>query len=185
MLTRKEGQTESQIKRSCKMELVQKKEIAKEIYYPLLGMALLIVGAWIRVPFYPIPFTMQTLAVFLLGLTMTPRQAFNSVILYLICASFGLPVFTDSASTFWLFGKTAGYLVSFPLAAYLISHLKQKVSYYLAVAAGQALIYSLGFLVLSNFLGVKMAFIYGVVIFIPSALVKNLLAVRAAIWINK
>lgn len=166
------------------MELIQKKEHAQEIYYPLLGMALLAVGTWIRVPFYPIPFTMQTLALFLLGLTMTPKQALHSTLLYLLCGSCGLPVFTQ-ASTFWLFSKSAGYLISFPFAAYLISYLKDKISYSLAVIAGQLLIYSLGFFVLNSFLGARSAFIYGVAIFLPSAIVKNLLAVRAATWINK
>lgn len=165
------------------MELIQKKEITKEMYYSLLGMFLLIVGSWIHVPFYPVPFTMQTLALFLIGLTMTPRQAFTSALLYLVCASLGLPVTAGMASS-WFVGKTAGYLIAFPFAAYLISTLKEKFSYSLSVALGQLLIYTIGFLVLSTFLGAKSACIYGVVIFIPSAIVKNFLATRAAHWIN-
>lgn len=150
------------------------------IGYSLLGSILITLCSFIKIPFYPISFTMQTFAIFFLALTQSPKQAFGSAICYLICGSMGLPVFAGVANSFWLVGKSGGYLVAFPIAAYLVSKISEKSSTILALLCGQVLIYGFGFLWLSSFFGASTAFTHGVLFFIPSDLLKCLVAMVLA-----
>lgn len=148
----------------------------------LLGCGLITIGSWIRIPFYPVPFTLQTLAIFVLGLTQTPKQAFASAICYLVCASIGLPVLDGKANYLWITGKCAGYLISFPIAAYAIAKLRQKLPSLLALLIGETLILLFGYIWLIPFIGAKMAFTKGVILFIPSALLKAGAALSFIQW---
>lgn len=149
----------------------------------LLGCAFLVLSSLIQIPFYPVSFTMQTFAISFLALTQSPRLAFASVCCYLLCATTGLPVLCGNANSLWLIGKSGGYLVAFPIAAYLISKLSDKLPKIVALSIGQGVIYLLGMLWLIPFFGLKIAFFSGVVFFIPSDILKNLLALGAAsLW---
>lgn len=147
-----------------------------------LGCALITVGSLIRIPFYPVPFTLQTLAIFILGLTQSPKQAFASASCYLLCASAGLPVLDGTANALWMTGKCAGYLAAFPVAAYAIAVLRQKWPPFIALLCGQALILGLGWGWLALFIGAQAAFLKGVAIFIPSGLCKALAALSWVKW---
>src|SRR5436305_774791 len=85
----------------------------------LVGCGLIILGSLAKIPFFPVPFTLQTLALFILALTQSPKQACGSALCYLLLATLGLPVFCGRSNPFWILGKCGGYLVAFPLAAYL------------------------------------------------------------------
>lgn len=147
----------------------------------LFGCCVMTLASCAKIPCYPVSFTMQTFAVLLIGLTQTPKQAFASVLLFLFSASIGVPVFCGHANPLWLFGNCGGYLVAFPIAAYLTSQLKNTPI--LAIFLGQLLIYSLGFLGLVPYFGLSAALLKGVVLFIPSDLLKMVLALSAAkIW---
>ncbi len=81
----------------------------------------------IRLPFTPVPLTGQTLAVLLSGVLLGARRGFLSQVLYLAEGAAGLPVFAGgAASAVHLFGPTAGYLWSFPLAAALLGWLAEQ-----------------------------------------------------------
>ncbi|NYF79860.1 biotin transporter BioY [Granulicella arctica] len=69
-------------------------------------------------PFSPIPFTLQSFAVLLIGMTLGPATAFAAMVLYLAEGAMGLPVFspTGPGGVAQLLGPTAGYLFSYPLA---------------------------------------------------------------------
>ncbi len=138
----------------------------------LLGCGLITIGSLIRIPFSPVPFTLQTLAIFILALTQSPKQAFASVVCYLLCATVGLPVLDGKVNMLWIAGKSGGYLVAFPMAAYAIALLRQKCPAIIALFCGQALILLFGWIWLAAFIGPSAAFIKGVAIFIPSALCK-------------
>lgn len=161
-------------------QIVKKLQNSKEwifIFKACLGCALITLCSLVKIPFYPVPFTLQTLAVFIIALTQEPRQAFASGMCYLFCASLGLPVLCGGSNPFWIMGKCGGYLVGFPLAAYLISVLRKKCHPILAILCGQVVIFGLGFLWLIPFFGVKIAWLKGVLLFIPSGLLKNIAAV--------
>jgi biotin transport system substrate-specific component len=78
-------------------------------------------------PFTSVPLTGQTFAVLLSGAVLGNRRGFASQILYLAAGASGLPVFAGGAfSLAYLLGPTGGYLLSFPLAAYLIGWLVER-----------------------------------------------------------
>jgi len=93
----------------------------------LFGSALLAISAHISFPlfFTPVPFTLQPMAVLLLGLLLDPAVAFATLFAYLLEGASGLPVFAPAAtvSAFHLMGPTGGYLLSYPFAAALVSKL--------------------------------------------------------------
>lgn len=90
------------------------------------GTGLVALCAHISLPlgFTPVPLTMQTFGVLLVGLLLSPGAAFASMSLYLMEGAAGLPVFSPhhaALSVFVLFGPTGGYLLSYPFAAMLAS----------------------------------------------------------------
>ncbi|MGC2398183.1 MAG: biotin transporter BioY [Acidobacteriaceae bacterium] len=91
---------------------------------------LVAICAHISVPlgFTPVPVTMQTFAVLLLGLLFAPGAAFACLSLYLMEGAFGLPVFSPHGpgGVAQLLGPTGGYLLSYPFAAALASALYRR-----------------------------------------------------------
>jgi len=119
----------------------------------VLGSVMVAVCAHVSVPllFTPVPLTLQTFAVLLLGLTLGPGTAFAALTLYLIEGAAGLPVFSPHGpgGILQLMGPTGGYLLSYPFAAALAGFLAQRMratftTYALAAAAGSVVILALG-----------------------------------------
>lgn len=78
-------------------------------------------------PFSSVPLTMQTMVIVLIAFIFKPYQAFLSIILYLILGAIGLPIFSYGQGGFdKLIGPTGGFLLLFPITAYLISTFKSK-----------------------------------------------------------
>lgn len=98
----------------------------------LAASALVAVCAHIALPLYftPVPLTLQTLAVLLLGLLLAPRLAAATLAAYLVEGALGLPVFAPSplalSGIAHLFGPTGGYLLAYPAAAALASYLWRR-----------------------------------------------------------
>jgi biotin transport system substrate-specific component len=97
----------------------------------LAGSAFVAACAHISIPLYftPVPLTVQSFAVLILGLLLTPRLAATTLIAYLAEGAAGLPVFTPTpvmTGMAHLFGPTGGYLLAYPLAAFLISALWRR-----------------------------------------------------------
>src|SRR5271163_1871685 len=93
----------------------------------LLATGLVAICAHIALPlgFTPVPVTMQTFAVLLLGLLFSPGPAFACLALYLMEGAIGLPVFSPHGpgGMAQLLGPTGGYLLSYPFAAATASFL--------------------------------------------------------------
>ncbi len=114
----------------------------------LLGTALLALAAKIKVPFYPVPTTLQTLALAILAASYGSRLAVATVLLYLAEGMLGLPVFTNTppaaASPLYLLGPTGGYLIGFVLAAAIVGALAERgadrsvIRLFAAMLAGSA-----------------------------------------------
>lgn len=83
--------------------------------------ALLIVGAFIRIPFPVVPMTLQTLFVLLAAMLLGPVPAVISVAVYLLLGLAGLPVFTSGGGIFYIFSPTFGYLLGFIPAVFVVS----------------------------------------------------------------
>ena len=82
-----------------------------------LMAALTAVGAQLTIPVSPVPFTLQVPVVVLSGLLLGPRYGALAQVVYLVMGAVGIPVFAGFSATDALFGPTAGYLISYPLAA--------------------------------------------------------------------
>lgn len=131
----------------------------------------------------PVPFTMQTFAVLLVGALFGARLGCMSVGLYLLEGLAGLPVFSYWRSGLpMLAGPTGGYLVGFLAAAYITGFLAQKgwdrrfFTTILAMCAGNVIIYTFGIVHLINLFGVKQALVVGLYPFIAGAVIKIFLA---------
>jgi len=113
----------------------------------VLATAVVAICAHISVPlgFTPVPVTMQSFAVILLGLLFAPGPAFACLALYLMEGAMGLPVFTPhgAGGMAQLLGPTGGYLLSYPFAAALASLLYRRGGRRLWAAIGGGAVSSL------------------------------------------
>ncbi len=108
------------------MEAIKKIElnkITKIILIAVLGSLLLTISAKVKIPFYPVPMTMQTFVVLFLGLAFGYKIGLATVTLYLLEGIFGLPVFANSPEKgiglIYFTGPTMGYLIGFLVAVYV------------------------------------------------------------------
>jgi biotin transport system substrate-specific component len=118
------------------------------------GSALVALAAHISVPlfFTPVPFTLQPMAVLLLGLLLEPTVAFATLVAYLMEGACGLPVFAPTAyvSAFHITGPSAGFLWAYPFAALVVSKLYRSyrpasfTSAALSAAAGAVVYFACG-----------------------------------------
>lgn len=144
----------------------------------LLGSAVLAASAQIVLPAWPVPATLQSLAVLLLGATGGSRLGAASVGLYLLEGALGLPVFAGgSAGPAVLAGPTAGYLLGFLPAAWLAGRARGPAWRQGAVLlAAHLLLFVPGVAWLAGFVGAERAFAAGFLVFLPATLVKTALA---------
>ena len=149
----------------------------------VFGTLLLALSSKVQVPFWPVPMTMQTFVVFLIGMTYGVRLSFATVALYLFEGAAGLPVFASGGGIAYLIGPTAGYLYGMLLASIAISYLANlgfSKTYFKAVISlviGSIIIFALGIIYLGSIIGFQNAITAGLLPFIPSELFKIALAV--------
>lgn len=95
----------------------------------VLSVGVLTLGAKIQVPLWPVPTTLQTLALCLMACYLGPRMAVGGVLAYMAAGFLGAPVFAGAvAGPAYLFGPTAGYLMAFIPAVYVASLLCHRTS---------------------------------------------------------
>ena len=123
---------------------------------------LIALSAQIRVPFWPVPLTLQTTTILAIGLAYQPRLAIAAVIAYICEGVSGLPVFQGmNSGLYYLFGPTGGYIVGFVPVVAIVSYLKGSqltfVRLFKVCLLAKASMYVLGVLWLSSFVGMKSA----------------------------
>ena len=91
-----------------------------------LFSALVAAGAFIRIPMFPVPMTLQTLFVFLAALLLPPLSSFSSILIYIVLGAIGLPIFTSGGGLSALLGPTGGFIFGFLLSAPIGSLLAKK-----------------------------------------------------------
>jgi biotin transport system substrate-specific component len=158
----------------------------RALFLVLAGSLLLTVSAKVQVPFYPVPMTLQTLVVLLIGVAFGWRMGFATVLAYLAQGAMGLPVFAGTPEKglglLYMTGPTGGYLVGFALAAATTGWLaecgldRSAIGTAIAMLAGNAVIYACGLIWLSNFVGTEKAVTFGMAPFLFGDLVKIVLA---------
>jgi biotin transport system substrate-specific component len=149
----------------------------------IVGSMLMAVSAKIQVPMWPVPMTMQTFAVLVIGMAYGAKLAGATLLLYLAEGAAGLPVFASGAGLPYMAGPTGGYLVGFLVAAIMVGWLAERgwdrnvALTFLANLAGTAIIFALGVAWLSAIMGgFEKAFVAGFQPFIVGAIVKIALA---------
>jgi biotin transport system substrate-specific component len=149
----------------------------------VIGTLALAVSAKVQVPFYPVPMTLQTLVVLILGAAFGARLAGATVALYLLEGLIGLPVFAGaSAGPLYMAGPTGGYLVGFFLAAVAIGFFAERgwdrsgSRLMVLMMVGHALMFVCGFAWLAGLIGPEKAWAGGVAPFFAATIVKTLLA---------
>ena len=144
------------------MEVVksQNLKILKYILIIFLGSILLTISSKIKIPFYPVPMTMQTFVVLFLGMSFGYKIGLATVSLYLLEGIIGLPVFSNSpekgVGIIYFTGPTMGYLIGFLFATFLAGYFNFKVNIFytfLKLIISVSVIYILGIFWLGNLIG--------------------------------
>lgn len=164
----------------------------RHIALVLAGVALITLGAKIQVPFWPVPMTLQTLALMVIFAASGMRLSLEIILGYLALGLAGVPVFAGAAAgPLYFAGPTAGFLLGFVGAALIVGWAadqgtaRRPLALFGAMLAGDAVIFALGFLWLGFLfttssgatLGADVAFASGVKPFVLADLVKLALAV--------
>ena len=180
------------------MELVKNRKqvkIIRTIFLALLGTIILAISSKIKIPFYPVPMTMQTLVVLLLGILFGWKLGVATVLLYLFEGAIGLPVFAGTPEKgmglMYFTGPTMGYLIGFIPAVFFAGFFKVPFKYnfihrflinFIIYTFSVSFIYIFGLIWLTNFVPVEKVLIFGALPFLPAELLKiSILAVFATL----
>jgi biotin transport system substrate-specific component len=162
--------------------------ILKTILLVFVGTILLTLSAKIKIPFYPVPMTMQTFVVLFLGISFGYKIGLATVGLYLLEGIIGFPVFSNSpekgVGLIYFTGPTMGYLIGFLAAAFISGYMNYKTSLVFVFAkliVSVSIIYVLGIVWLGILIGWdKPLFEIGVFPFLLAELFKiSILAILA------
>ena len=139
---------------------ISQTKIIRSVFAIILGSIALTISAKIKIPFYPVPMTMQTFVVLFLGVSYGYKIGLASIGLYLFEGILGLPVFSNSpekgVGLIYFTGPTMGYLIGFLTAGYLASKVNSKDSFLLVLTklvVATSTIYLLGLLWLGTLIG--------------------------------
>jgi len=139
---------------------ISNNRLIKSFIIIILGSVLLTISAKIKIPFYPVPMTMQTFMVLFLGISFGYKIGVATVMLYLLEGILGLPVFSNSPEKgigiAYFVGPTMGYLIGFVFASFLAGFLKYNSNFFLTfikLLLSTSIIYILGVLWLGNLIG--------------------------------
>ncbi len=167
--------------------------LLRESAIALAGAAAVTAGGQVEVPFYPVPMTLQTLAVLGLGLALGMQRALGALGTFLVAGCLGLPVFAGaSGGVSVLFGPTGGYLIGFVIAAGFCGWARDRgwtkslAGSLLVALIGAALVYPTGLLQLGALVGWdKPVLAWGLYPFILGDLLKALIAGLGVVAIRR
>ena len=159
---------------------IQVNKIVKIILIALAGTLLLTISSKIKIPFYPVPMTMQTFVVLFLGIAFGYKIGLATVSVYLIEGIIGIPVFSNSpekgVGLVYFTGPTMGYLIGFLSAVFLAGYLNFKSNIFLIfikLILAVSTVYIAGILWLGSLIGwEKPIFQLGVTPFLLAELFK-------------
>ena len=178
------------------MEIVKnftQSKIIKSLFIALIGTIFLAVSSKIKIPFYPVPMTMQTLVVLVIGVGFGWKLGVLTITLYLFEGIIGLPVFSGTpekgVGLVYFTGPTMGYLIGFVVATFISGKLifdNNLIKNFLKLTFAISFIYILGMLWLGQLIGWdKPIFELGAQPFLLAELFKILIATFAINQIKK
>lgn len=157
-----------------------------------LMLALLIICSQLTIPLGPVPITLQTFAILMIGLVLPPKYAGLTTLIYLVIGLFGLPVFSGGTGGFGSFiSPSFGFVIGFIPASFIISYLKQRLKPETnsklmgTTLIGTVILYIIGlsymYIIFRNVLDIETGFTHvlqlGLIPFIPGDIFKALLAI--------
>ena len=173
---------------------ISSSQMVKTIFLAFIGSILLAISSKIKIPFYPVPMTMQTFVVVLIGMLYGWKLGVFTVALYLFEGAIGLPVFAGTPEKgiglIYFTGPTMGYLMGFLLAVFISGYFYPKiktseqnvenllgkliisVKFFMLFVASMLSIYILGIIWLSNFVGWEKVLVLGVYPFVLAEMFK-------------
>ena len=176
---------------------ISSNQLIKKIFLIFIGSILLAISSKIKIPFYPVPMTMQTFVVVLIGMLYGWKLGVFTVALYLFEGAIGLPVFAGTPEKgiglIYFTGPTMGYLMGFLLAVFISGYFYPKiktseqnvenllgkliisVKFFMLFVASMLSIYILGIIWLSNFVGWEKVLVLGVYPFLLAEIFKILI----------
>ena len=168
-------------------------KIIKHLFIALIGSIILAISSKIKIPFYPVPMTMQTLVVLMIGIGFGWRLGVATVSLYLFEGIIGLPVFSGTPEKgiglVYFTGPTMGYLFGFLVAAFFSGKFvydNNVVNNFLKLFFATSFIYIIGMVWLGSLIGWdKPIFQLGAQPFLLAELSKILIATFAINQIKK
>ena len=172
------------------MEIVKnftQSKLVKYLFLALVGSILLAISSKIKIPFYPVPMTMQTLVVLIIGIGFGWKLGVATITLYLFEGIVGLPVFSGTPEKgiglVYFTGPTMGYLIGFLVATFFagkFNYNNNLINNFLKLTFATSFIYILGMLWLGGLIGWdKPIFKLGAQPFLLAELFKILLATFA------
>ena len=178
------------------MELVKsfrQSKLLKYVFLALIGSITLAISSKIKIPFYPVPMTMQTLIVLVIGIGFGWKLGLATVSLYLLEGIIGLPVFSGTPEKgiglIYFTGPTMGYLLGFLVAVYISGRFiydNNLIKNFLKLMLATSFIYILGMSWLGNLIGWdKPIFQLGAQPFLLAEVFKILIATFAINQIKK
>ena len=171
-------------------------KIIKFLFIALMGSIVLAISSKIKIPFYPVPMTMQTLVVLMIGVGFGWKLGLATVSLYLFEGIIGLPVFSGTPEKgiglIYFTGPTMGYLVGFLPAVFFAGLLKVYYKYnlihrfilnFILYTFSVSFIYLFGLIWLANFVPVEKIWMIGAMPFLLAELLKiSILTVFVTFW---
>jgi len=162
--------------------------LMRNILLAIVGTGLLTISAKVQVPLWPVPLSMQTFAVLVIGMAYGWKLGAATVLLYLAEGAIGLPVFANTPERGlglpYMMGPTGGFLVGFAVAAAFCGWLAERGwdrnmwRTAIAIALGHAIILALGWAWLTVLTGsVAKAYAGGIAPFYLATVYKTVLAV--------
>ena len=170
---------------------MERKQITGCVLVSLFA-ALIAAGAFVRIPFVPVPITLQTLFALMAALCLPVHLAVLSVAAYLVLGAAGLPIFTSGGGFAALLGPTGGYLIGLipaVLAGGILVRVlsaRPRFAAVLGAIAAEILIYLVGipWLAVSMDISIPAAMVSGLVPFIPGDALKLIVAVSVSLLIK-
>lgn len=144
-----------------------------------LGIVLIFLSSQVQIPIKPVPITLYSIAILIIALCYSKKEAISSMIGFIMLGAIGMPVFSGfSSGLVVLFGPTGGYIFGFVLCIYVVTTLREKygddtwVKLIIYSTIGTVCIFLLGLPQLALFIGGYKAIEVGVVPFILTGIIK-------------
>jgi biotin transport system substrate-specific component len=157
----------------------------------LHGFVLLFLTSQISIPLNPIPITLQTVGVMLIGFTFNRSEAITAVSTYLIFGTLGMPIFADfSGGIAKLMGPTSGYLIGFLASVAIMTTIREYFPednlfiHFLNGLIGTSVTFIFGIFWLTRFVGIDQAIQLGFMPFIFTGILKILLTAFSVRYIK-